>query len=136
MEECERSPGSEAEEEGVAGEVWLCLQCGHPGCGREGAGQHALAHAEKQRTGVHSVALAVPVTFDLWCYACDAEPDAALIPSGIAALVEDVVKPLLRKHAALNGDAGEEEAPASQPEKPPKKSAALPTVADCRIKVA
>ncbi|XP_078619753.1 ubiquitin carboxyl-terminal hydrolase 16-like isoform X2 [Branchiostoma floridae x Branchiostoma japonicum] len=50
--------------------LWLCLQCGHQGCGRNSRSQHALKHYETPRSGCHSVVVNT-ATWMVWCYECD-----------------------------------------------------------------
>ncbi|XP_019646954.1 PREDICTED: ubiquitin carboxyl-terminal hydrolase 16-like [Branchiostoma belcheri] len=50
--------------------LWLCLQCGHQGCGRNSRSQHALKHYETPRSGCHSVVVNT-TTWMVWCYECD-----------------------------------------------------------------
>ncbi|XP_041067467.1 ubiquitin carboxyl-terminal hydrolase 16 isoform X1 [Carcharodon carcharias] len=52
--------------------VWLCLKCGHQGCGRDSEEQHAVKHYEKQHSESHSVVLNLD-SWSVWCYLCDGE---------------------------------------------------------------
>ncbi|XP_072441044.1 ubiquitin carboxyl-terminal hydrolase 16 [Chiloscyllium punctatum] len=52
--------------------VWLCLKCGHQGCGRNSEEQHALKHHEKQHSEPHCVVLNLDC-WTVWCYLCDEE---------------------------------------------------------------
>ncbi|XP_078088592.1 ubiquitin carboxyl-terminal hydrolase 16 isoform X2 [Mustelus asterias] len=52
--------------------VWLCLKCGHQGCGRDSEEQHALKHYEKQHSESHCVVLNLD-SWSVWCYLCDDE---------------------------------------------------------------
>ncbi|XP_072370130.1 ubiquitin carboxyl-terminal hydrolase 16 [Scyliorhinus torazame] len=52
--------------------VWLCLKCGHQGCGRNSEDQHALKHYEKQHSESHCVVLNLD-SWSIWCYLCDDE---------------------------------------------------------------
>ncbi|XP_048397018.1 ubiquitin carboxyl-terminal hydrolase 16 [Stegostoma tigrinum] len=52
--------------------VWLCLKCGHQGCGRNSEEQHALKHHEKQHSEPHCVVLNLDC-WTAWCYLCDDE---------------------------------------------------------------
>lgn len=66
--------------------LWLCLHCGHVGCGRRnydgsGGNNHAVDHFEGTQ---HALAVKLgtitPHSVDLYCYACDderADPDIA-----------------------------------------------------------
>lgn len=50
--------------------VWLCLKCGHKGCGRNSEGQHALQHYKEPHSDGHSLALCLE-NWSAWCYLCD-----------------------------------------------------------------
>ncbi|XP_052433173.1 ubiquitin carboxyl-terminal hydrolase 16-like isoform X1 [Carassius gibelio] len=51
--------------------VWMCLKCGHRGCGRSG-NQHAIKHYETPRSEPHCLVLSLDV-WSVWCYICDDE---------------------------------------------------------------
>lgn len=59
----------ETDREGPA--VWMCLKCGHRGCGRSG-NQHAIKHYETPRSEIHCLVLSLDV-WSVWCYICDDE---------------------------------------------------------------
>ncbi|KAM4795624.1 ubiquitin carboxyl-terminal hydrolase 16 [Rhinophrynus dorsalis] len=68
------SKGKENSEDEPAEEasIWLCLKCGHRGCGRNSEQQHALNHYNTPRSEPHCLVL----NFDMWsawCYLCDSE---------------------------------------------------------------
>eukprot|EP00058_Branchiostoma_floridae_P004336 XP_002589824.1 hypothetical protein BRAFLDRAFT_90534 [Branchiostoma floridae] len=65
----EPAPDSTLAEE-LEATLWLCLQCGHQGCGRNSRSQHALKHYETPRSGCHSVVVNT-TTWMVWCYECD-----------------------------------------------------------------
>ena len=50
-------------------DAWVCLQCGHVGCGRF-LGRHAYNHCASHRTGTHDIALCLSNGF-CFCYRCD-----------------------------------------------------------------
>ncbi|XP_019510506.1 PREDICTED: ubiquitin carboxyl-terminal hydrolase 16 isoform X7 [Hipposideros armiger] len=52
--------------------VWLCLKCGHQGCGRASQEQHALKHYLTPRSEPHCLVLSLD-TWSVWCYLCDDE---------------------------------------------------------------
>ncbi|KAK9402168.1 ubiquitin carboxyl-terminal hydrolase 16 [Crotalus adamanteus] len=52
--------------------IWLCLKCGHRGCGRNSQEQHALKHYETPRSELHCLVLNVE-NWCVWCYLCDDE---------------------------------------------------------------
>lgn len=52
--------------------VWLCLKCGHQGCGRNSQEQHALKHYMKPRSEPHCLVLSLD-NWSVWCYLCDDE---------------------------------------------------------------
>ncbi|KAM6223494.1 ubiquitin carboxyl-terminal hydrolase 16 [Rhynchocyon petersi] len=52
--------------------VWLCLKCGHQGCGRNSQEQHALKHYLTPRSEPHCLVLNLD-NWSVWCYMCDEE---------------------------------------------------------------
>ncbi|XP_045435750.1 ubiquitin carboxyl-terminal hydrolase 16 isoform X4 [Pipistrellus kuhlii] len=52
--------------------VWLCLKCGHQGCGRNSQEQHALKHYLTPRSEPHCLVLNLD-NWSVWCYLCDDE---------------------------------------------------------------
>ncbi|XP_066522842.1 ubiquitin carboxyl-terminal hydrolase 16 isoform X2 [Hoplias malabaricus] len=50
--------------------VWMCLKCGHRGCGRLSENKHAIKHYEKPRSDTHCLVLSLD-TWSVWCYICD-----------------------------------------------------------------
>ncbi|XP_067896608.1 ubiquitin carboxyl-terminal hydrolase 16 isoform X2 [Heterodontus francisci] len=50
--------------------VWLCLKCGHQGCGRNSEEQHALKHYKKPQSESHCLVLNLD-HWSVWCYLCD-----------------------------------------------------------------
>ncbi|XP_004713153.1 ubiquitin carboxyl-terminal hydrolase 16 isoform X2 [Echinops telfairi] len=52
--------------------VWLCLKCGHQGCGRNSQEQHALKHYMTPRSEPHCLVLNLD-NWSVWCYLCDNE---------------------------------------------------------------
>ncbi|XP_036098220.1 ubiquitin carboxyl-terminal hydrolase 16 isoform X2 [Molossus molossus] len=52
--------------------VWLCLKCGHQGCGRDSQEQHALKHHLTPRSEPHCLVLSLD-NWSVWCYLCDDE---------------------------------------------------------------
>lgn len=63
----------------LSNNLWLCLQCGNIGCGREQVGIEGNSHALKhyQQNSQHSLAVKLgslsASTADIYCYACDEE---------------------------------------------------------------
>ncbi|OCT80440.1 ubiquitin carboxyl-terminal hydrolase 45 isoform X2 [Xenopus laevis] len=53
-------------------EVWLCLKCGHQGCGANSECQHSLRHFKALHTEPHCIAINLS-TWVTWCYECDEE---------------------------------------------------------------
>eukprot|EP00743_Colponemidia_sp_Colp-15_P008477 GILK01009217.1.p1 GENE.GILK01009217.1~~GILK01009217.1.p1 ORF type:complete len:896 (-),score=132.96 GILK01009217.1:88-2703(-) len=53
--------------------TWVCLTCGHIGCGRETPEKHALGHADSHAK--HSIAMSTQ-NLSCWCYQCDEDVDA------------------------------------------------------------
>ncbi|XP_010158954.1 PREDICTED: ubiquitin carboxyl-terminal hydrolase 16 isoform X2 [Eurypyga helias] len=52
--------------------IWLCLKCGHRGCGRNSQEQHALKHYTTPRSDPHCLVLSLD-NWSVWCYMCDNE---------------------------------------------------------------
>ncbi|XP_068000580.1 ubiquitin carboxyl-terminal hydrolase 16 [Melanerpes formicivorus] len=52
--------------------IWLCLKCGHRGCGRNSQEQHALKHSTTPRSDPHCLVLSLD-NWSVWCYMCDNE---------------------------------------------------------------
>ncbi|XP_010176235.1 ubiquitin carboxyl-terminal hydrolase 16 isoform X2 [Antrostomus carolinensis] len=62
-----------SEEEGdESPSIWLCLKCGHRGCGRNSQEQHALKHYTTPRSDPHCLVLSLD-NWSVWCYICDNE---------------------------------------------------------------
>ncbi|KAM4743372.1 ubiquitin carboxyl-terminal hydrolase 16 isoform 1-T2 [Anableps anableps] len=61
---------SEEEKETVA--IWMCLKCGHRGCGRHSENQHAIKHYETPRSDPHCLVVGLD-NWSVWCYICDDE---------------------------------------------------------------
>ncbi|XP_077397179.1 ubiquitin carboxyl-terminal hydrolase 16 [Festucalex cinctus] len=53
-------------------EVWMCLKCGHTGCGRSSKDQHAIKHYERPRSDLHCLVVSLD-SWIVWCYECDDE---------------------------------------------------------------
>ncbi|KAM7412762.1 hypothetical protein PAMA_020237 [Pampus argenteus] len=60
------------EEETEAAAVWMCLKCGHIGCGRNSENQHAIKHYETPRSDPHCLVISLD-NWSVWCYICDDE---------------------------------------------------------------
>uniref|UniRef100_W5K6H1 Ubiquitin carboxyl-terminal hydrolase n=1 Tax=Astyanax mexicanus TaxID=7994 RepID=W5K6H1_ASTMX len=74
---CQTSPAekhtdAESETESVTEPpaVWMCLKCGHRGCGRFSENQHAIKHYETPRSDTHCLVLSLD-NWSVWCYICD-----------------------------------------------------------------
>ncbi|KAG8590921.1 hypothetical protein GDO81_006971 [Engystomops pustulosus] len=63
---------SSEEEEGDV--IWICLKCGHRGCGRYSERQHALNHYNTPRSEPHCLVLSNG-DWNVWCYLCDNQID-------------------------------------------------------------
>ncbi|XP_036413196.1 ubiquitin carboxyl-terminal hydrolase 16 [Colossoma macropomum] len=82
---------NEASQEGPA--VWMCLKCGHRGCGRFSENQHAIKHYEKPRSDTHCLVLSLD-SWSVWCYLCD--DDVHYSSTGqLAQLVSNIKKQVL-----------------------------------------
>ncbi|XP_025889447.1 ubiquitin carboxyl-terminal hydrolase 16 isoform X1 [Nothoprocta perdicaria] len=62
----------EPEETDESPSIWLCLKCGHRGCGRNSQEQHALKHYTTPRSDPHCLVLSLD-NWSVWCYVCDNE---------------------------------------------------------------
>ncbi|XP_036885579.1 ubiquitin carboxyl-terminal hydrolase 16 isoform X2 [Sturnira hondurensis] len=65
-----KDKSEEATEESPS--IWLCLKCGHQGCGRDSQEQHALKHYMTPRSDLHCLVLSLD-SWSVWCYLCDDE---------------------------------------------------------------
>uniref|UniRef100_A0A8B9S903 Ubiquitin carboxyl-terminal hydrolase 16 n=1 Tax=Apteryx owenii TaxID=8824 RepID=A0A8B9S903_APTOW len=61
-----------SEETDESPSIWLCLKCGHRGCGRNSQEQHALKHYATPRSDPHCLVLSLD-NWSVWCYVCDNE---------------------------------------------------------------
>uniref|UniRef100_A0A3Q3VPL2 Ubiquitin carboxyl-terminal hydrolase n=1 Tax=Mola mola TaxID=94237 RepID=A0A3Q3VPL2_MOLML len=61
----------EEEEEQETAAAWMCLKCGHRGCGRNSENKHAIKHYETPHSEPHCLV----ISLDRWsvCYICDDE---------------------------------------------------------------
>uniref|UniRef100_UPI0037E72778 ubiquitin carboxyl-terminal hydrolase 16 n=1 Tax=Semicossyphus pulcher TaxID=241346 RepID=UPI0037E72778 len=62
----------DSEEEQETAAVWMCLKCGHRGCGRTSENQHAIKHYETPRSDPHCLVISLD-NWSVWCYICDEE---------------------------------------------------------------
>ncbi|XP_030601030.1 ubiquitin carboxyl-terminal hydrolase 16 [Archocentrus centrarchus] len=62
----------EPEEEQETTGLWMCLKCGHRGCGRNSENRHAIKHYETPRSDPHCLVVSLD-NFSVWCYICDDE---------------------------------------------------------------
>lgn len=77
-------------------ETWVCLQCGHRGCG--GTAKHGRQHSETPHSDSHALALSGD-TSKLWCFVCDSAVEAN-------SQVTQIVQNLRKKIAAASKKAG------------------------------
>ncbi|KAF4085750.1 hypothetical protein AMELA_G00098860 [Ameiurus melas] len=64
--EQEREPEDEQDTAGI----WICLKCGHRGCGRFSENKHAIKHYETPHSDPHCLVLSLD-NWSVWCYICD-----------------------------------------------------------------
>uniref|UniRef100_A0A8C6ST29 Ubiquitin carboxyl-terminal hydrolase n=1 Tax=Neogobius melanostomus TaxID=47308 RepID=A0A8C6ST29_9GOBI len=64
-------PAQDSETED-SGPVWMCLKCGHRGCGRHSENKHAIQHYETPRSEPHCLVVNLD-SWAVWCYICDDE---------------------------------------------------------------
>uniref|UniRef100_A0A1A7YU02 ubiquitinyl hydrolase 1 n=1 Tax=Iconisemion striatum TaxID=60296 RepID=A0A1A7YU02_9TELE len=62
----------DSEEKEEARGMWMCLKCGHMGCGRNSENQHAIKHYETPRSDPHCLVVSLD-SWSVWCYICDDE---------------------------------------------------------------
>ncbi|KAM7129219.1 ubiquitin carboxyl-terminal hydrolase 16 isoform 2-T3 [Ciconia maguari] len=67
-----KTQGKSEEETDESPSIWLCLKCGHRGCGRNSQEQHALKHYTTPRSDPHCLVLSLD-NWSVWCYICDNE---------------------------------------------------------------
>ncbi|XP_061682858.1 ubiquitin carboxyl-terminal hydrolase 16 [Syngnathoides biaculeatus] len=67
----DHSVDSDDEKDAVV-EVWMCMKCGHRGCGRRSENQHAIKHYETPRSDMHCLVISLD-SWSVWCYECDDE---------------------------------------------------------------
>ncbi|KAG1932885.1 ubiquitin carboxyl-terminal hydrolase 16 [Pimephales promelas] len=93
--------------------VWLCLKCGHRGCGRF-ENQHAVKHYETPRSEPHCLVLSLDV-WSVWCYICDEEVQYSSTGQ-LAQLITNIRKQVLTDPGkrASNKKCKKEEKPAEQ----------------------
>ncbi|KAM8953531.1 ubiquitin carboxyl-terminal hydrolase 45 isoform 2-T2 [Pelodytes ibericus] len=53
-------------------DIWLCLKCGHQGCGANSDCQHSLRHFRTAHAEPHYIVINLS-TWIIWCYECDEE---------------------------------------------------------------
>nr|XP_057935463.1 ubiquitin carboxyl-terminal hydrolase 16 isoform X2 [Doryrhamphus excisus] len=84
-------PSRDAEDEKEAAtSVWMCMKCGHRGCGRSSENQHAIKHYETPRSDPHCVVISLD-SWSVWCYECDDEVQYSR-SSQLAQLVNNIKK--------------------------------------------
>ncbi|KAJ3590766.1 hypothetical protein NHX12_008715 [Muraenolepis orangiensis] len=71
-EEQTTEPQEPAEDPADPPAVWMCLKCGHRGCGRLSESQHAVKHYHTPRSDPHCLVLSMEA-WVVWCYICDDE---------------------------------------------------------------
>ncbi|XP_078474542.1 LOW QUALITY PROTEIN: ubiquitin carboxyl-terminal hydrolase 16-like [Lampetra planeri] len=118
----------DGDEESPLTPVWLCLKCGHQGCGRYSEGQHALAHYGTPHSDQHCLALNLH-TWSVWCYACDDEVEIAKrrVLAQTVAMIRKLAAPVsqARGSAAAVTEVGGQEG-AGSPSPPPRGPGAGP----------
>ncbi|KAK2846719.1 hypothetical protein Q5P01_009718 [Channa striata] len=62
----------DTEEQQETPPVWMCLKCGHRGCGRNSENQHAIKHYETPHSDPHCLVVSLD-NWSVWCYICDDE---------------------------------------------------------------
>uniref|UniRef100_A0A674PPE0 Ubiquitin carboxyl-terminal hydrolase n=1 Tax=Takifugu rubripes TaxID=31033 RepID=A0A674PPE0_TAKRU len=62
----------DCEEEQETPAIWMCLKCGHSGCGRNSDNQHAIKHYETPHSDPHCLVISLD-NWSVWCYICNDE---------------------------------------------------------------
>ncbi|KAF7699730.1 ubiquitin carboxyl-terminal hydrolase 16 [Silurus meridionalis] len=97
----DREPGSESGDGEDIPTIWICLKCGHRGCGRLSKNQHAIKHYETPHSDPHCLVLS-PDTWSVWCYICDDEVYCS--NTGLLAqLISKIKKQMLGEPRQKNG---------------------------------
>ncbi|XP_048121050.1 ubiquitin carboxyl-terminal hydrolase 16 [Alosa alosa] len=99
-QDCQEGPNTKSEDEmnQEPQVVWMCLKCGHRGCGRYSEDQHAVRHYEKPRSDPHCLVLNLD-NWSVWCYICD--DDVQYSSTGqLAQLVTNIKKLALPDYAS------------------------------------
>lgn len=66
------SSPQDSQEEQETEALWMCLKCGHRGCGRSSENKHAIKHYETPRSDPHCLVVSLD-NWSVWCYVCDDE---------------------------------------------------------------
>ncbi|XP_029922337.1 ubiquitin carboxyl-terminal hydrolase 16 [Myripristis murdjan] len=82
----------EEEEEEETPTIWMCLKCGHRGCGRNSENKHAIKHFETARSDPHCLVASMD-NWSVWCYICDDEVQYSRT-GHVAQLVTNIKKQL------------------------------------------
>ncbi|XP_047676618.1 ubiquitin carboxyl-terminal hydrolase 16 isoform X2 [Tachysurus fulvidraco] len=91
-ETCERKKESDDKDAQEMPAIWMCLKCGHRGCGRFSENQHAIKHYETPRSEQHCLVLSLD-NWSVWCYICD--DDISYSSTGqLAQLISNIKKQL------------------------------------------
>ncbi|XP_063249715.1 ubiquitin carboxyl-terminal hydrolase 16 isoform X2 [Prinia subflava] len=93
---------AEEEETDEGPSIWLCLKCGHRGCGRNSPDQHALKHYETPRSDPHCLVLSLD-NWSVWCYLCDNE-----VPYKTSSLLGQTVD-FVRKQVGIDSSHAEKQ---------------------------
>ncbi|KAM4692901.1 ubiquitin carboxyl-terminal hydrolase 45 [Discoglossus pictus] len=75
-------------------DVWLCLKCGHQGCGVNSECQHSMGHFKTLHPEPHCIAISLS-TWVIWCYECDEELSTNCNKKALAQMVD-----YLQKHSS------------------------------------
>ncbi|XP_018973103.2 ubiquitin carboxyl-terminal hydrolase 16-like [Cyprinus carpio] len=92
---------SEDEPDRESPAVWMCLKCGHRGCGRS-ENQHAIKHYETPRSEPHCLVLSLDV-WSVWCYICDDEVQYSRTGK-LAQLITNIRKEVLTDPSKRNSN--------------------------------
>ncbi|XP_029965223.1 ubiquitin carboxyl-terminal hydrolase 16 [Salarias fasciatus] len=71
-EEDKENISTDQPEDSETAGMWMCLKCGHRGCGRNSENRHAIQHFETPRSEPHCLVVSLD-SWSVWCYICDDE---------------------------------------------------------------
>ncbi|XP_041850844.1 ubiquitin carboxyl-terminal hydrolase 16 isoform X2 [Melanotaenia boesemani] len=92
--------------------LWMCLKCGHRGCGRNSENKHAVKHYETPRSDPHCLVVSLD-NWSVWCYMCDDEVQYSTT-GHLAQLVTNLKKQITADPIKIPQKKGKEEVDVSE----------------------